>query len=57
MKFFRESSWPSDGVSGKWTIAITRSSVPDREEGPPLDGDPPSNEDPLMKIFTIVRSR
>ena len=45
MEFFRESSGPSDGASSKWTIAIFRSSVPNREEGPPLDGDPPSYED------------
>ena len=45
MEFFHDSSGPSDGASGKWTIAISRSSVPNREEGPPLDGDPPPDED------------
>ena len=45
MEFFHDSSRPSDGASGKWTIAISRSSAPNREEGPLLDGDPPSDED------------
>ena len=45
MEFFHDSSGPSDGASGKWKIAISRSSAPNREEGPPLDGDPPPDED------------
>ena len=45
VEFFHESSRQFDGASGKWTIAISRSSVLDREEGPSLDGDPPSDED------------
>ena len=45
MEFFHDSSGPSDGASGKWTIAISRSSAPNHEEGPPLDGDPPLDED------------
>ena len=28
VEFFHKSSPPSDGASGEWTIAITRSSVP-----------------------------
>ena len=45
MEFFHNSSGQSDGASGKWTIAISRSSAPNIEEGSPLDGDPPPNED------------
>ena len=45
VEFFHDSSGPSDGASGKWTIAISRSSVPNRDEGPPLDGNPLPDED------------
>ena len=45
VEFFHDSFVPSDGASGKWTIAISRSSAPNREEGPPLDSDPPLDED------------
>ena len=45
MEFFHKLSGPSDGASSKWTIAISRSNVPNIQEGPPLDGDPPCDED------------